>query len=164
MIHGLWTTDPDKVKGEIHQFFSSNFHEKWHVRPKFINRSFMTISDDDRCYLETEFSVDEIKKAIFDCGSEKEHCADGFTFKLLKNQWGEMQSDIMRFVKYFEANRNISKECYSSFITLIPKVKDPLNLGDYRPISLIGCVYKIISKSLTSILNNVIGKVIDEVQ
>jgi len=47
---------------------------------------------------------------------------------------------------------------------LIPKVKDPLALNDYRPISLIGSVYKIIAKALALRIKSVIGSVIDEIQ
>ena len=36
-----------------------------------------------------------------------------------------------------------------SSITLIPKVKDPQGLGGFRPISLIGCIYKLLSKVLS---------------
>ncbi|KAL4560863.1 hypothetical protein LXL04_033019 [Taraxacum kok-saghyz] len=72
--------------------------------------------------------------------------------------------DIMRFVKYFETHGCFSKGCNLSFITLIPKVKDPLSLNDFRPISLIGCVYKIIAKTLATRLKKVIETVIDEVQ
>ena len=58
----------------------------------------------------------------------------------------------------------ISKGCNSSFITLIPKCKDPSSLAEFRPISLIGCTYKIISKLLACRLKQVIGSVVDEVQ
>lgn len=71
-----------------------------------------------------------------------------------------MQDDIMRFVKHFERVGGIS----TSFITLLPKVKDPLSLSDYRLIGLIGCVYKIIAKVLASRLKKVISYVIDEIQ
>lgn len=43
-------------------------------------------------------------------------------------------------------------------------VKDPISLTDYRPISLIGCMYKIISKILALRLKKVIGGLIGDVQ
>lgn len=39
-----------------------------------------------------------------------------------------------------------------------------MSLGDYRPISLIGCMYKIVSKILASRLKQVIGEIVNEVQ
>lgn len=43
-------------------------------------------------------------------------------------------------------------------------VKDPQMLSDYCPISLIGCIHKIIANMLVSRINQVMGKCIDEVQ
>ncbi|GKC24381.1 hypothetical protein Tco_1026531 [Tanacetum coccineum] len=40
--------------------------------------------------------------------------------------------------------------CNPSFVALIPKKADPLGFSDYRPISLIGCVYKVISKIIVA--------------
>ncbi|XP_071686901.1 uncharacterized protein [Rutidosis leptorrhynchoides] len=45
-------------------------------------------------------------------------------------------------------------------MTLIPKKSTPMNLGEYRPISLIGSLYKIIAKVLSKRLQSVIHKVI----
>ena len=58
----------------------------------------------------------------------------------------------------------ISEGCNSSFISLIPKIENPLNLNDFRPISLIDSYYKIVSKVLTARLQKVIGSVIGEEQ
>jgi len=44
---------------------------------------------------------------------------------------------------------------------LIPKVENPQQLGEFRPISLVGCLYKIISTALSLRLKKVIGKIID---
>jgi len=44
---------------------------------------------------------------------------------------------------------------------LIPKVDNPQQLDDFRPISLVGCLYKIISKVLSLRLKKVISKLID---
>lgn len=49
-------------------------------------------------------------------------------------------------------------------ITLVPKIKDPTLLNDYQPISLIGCMYKIIAKILACRLKSLIGHVIGDAQ
>lgn len=49
---------------------------------------------------------------------------------------------------------------------LIPKVKDPSSppLSEFRPISLIRCIYNVILKNLAMHLKTVIGKVISDVK
>ncbi|XP_022032694.1 uncharacterized protein LOC110933798 [Helianthus annuus] len=58
----------------------------------------------------------------------------------------------------------INSGCGSAFITLIPKVKSPEGLKDYRPITLIGVISKVISKILANHLKKILGKVISESQ
>ncbi|XP_035831953.1 uncharacterized protein LOC118480996 [Helianthus annuus] len=54
--------------------------------------------------------------------------------------------------------------CGSSFIALIPKIKDPLGLKDYRPISLVGIINKVISKVLANRLKRVLNSIISHSQ
>nr|GFB93328.1 RNA-directed DNA polymerase, eukaryota [Tanacetum cinerariifolium] len=58
----------------------------------------------------------------------------------------------------------ISKGGNSSFITLIPKVPNANMVKDFRPISLIGSLYKIIAKVLTNRLVTVLDDIVDEIQ
>jgi len=51
-----------------------------------------------------------------------------------------------------------------TFITLIPKVENPQRLSNFRPISLVGGMYKILAKVLAHRLNLVIGSVISDAQ
>jgi len=44
----------------------------------------------------------------------------------------------------------------ATFITLIEKVVSPQRLNDFRPISLVGCMYKVLAKVLANRLRNVI--------
>jgi hypothetical protein len=46
------------------------------------------------------------------------------------------------------------------FVTLIPKVSSPMELKDYRPISLLGCLYKLLSKVLARRLAGVMNSII----
>ena len=101
---------------------------------------------------------------MWDCGSDKSPGPDGLNFKFIKSFWHTMKSDILRFLDVFYANGRFPKGCNASFIALIPKKADPQALNDYRPISLIGCVYKIVSKMLANRLKKVMPFIIDERQ
>jgi len=55
----------------------------------------------------------------------------------------------------------IPKGCNASFIALVPKVRDPCKLDQFKPISLGGAIYKVISKVLTGRLKKVLLAIID---
>jgi hypothetical protein len=70
----------------------------------------------------------------------------------------------MRFISEFHRNSKLTKGLNSTFIALIPKVDNPQRLNDFRPISLVGSLYKILAKVLANRLRMVIGSVISETQ
>lgn len=49
-------------------------------------------------------------------------------------------------------------------MTLILKVKDPSSLKEFRPISLLGCLYKILLKVLATRLSKLMNSIISESQ
>ncbi|XP_068504142.1 uncharacterized protein [Phaseolus vulgaris] len=67
----------------------------------------------------------------------------------------------MATVKDFAVNGHWPRGTNALFLCLIPKVENPQQLDEFRPISLVGCLYKIISKVLSLYLKKVICKVID---
>ncbi|GKB66331.1 hypothetical protein Tco_0927743 [Tanacetum coccineum] len=71
-------------------------------------------------------------------------------FIAVKGNWKRMEGDVVLANVYGPhlANQKgeISKGCIATFITLIPKVTDPVGLDDFRLIRLIGVYYKIIAK------------------
>ena len=52
----------------------------------------------------------------------------------------------------------------ASFLSLIPKKNNALNIKDFRLISLVGSVYKLLSKVLVNRLRLVLDKLISELQ
>ena len=71
------------------------------------------------------------------------------------------RAGIINVIQCFYETGYIPRGSNASFITLIPKKESPISLGDYRPISLVGCVYKLIAKILTNKLKGVLENVID---
>jgi len=99
-----------------------------------------------------------------DCDSFKSPGPDGVNFGFLKEFWSDMKQDIMRFMTEFHRNGRLSRGINSTFIALIPKKDNPQKLNDFRPISLVGSIYKILAKVLANRLRHVIGSVIAEEQ
>lgn len=60
----------------------------------------------------------------------------------------------------FHANEMLSKCMLAFFVTLIPKVSSPLELKGFRPISLLGCLYKLLAKVLVRRLASVMNSII----
>ncbi|KAI3507508.1 hypothetical protein L1887_22495 [Cichorium endivia] len=131
---------------------------------QLISSRFSKHSNEDRDNIDRPFTLEEIKRAIDRCGNDKAPGPDGFSFKFIKRFWDLIKDDILACVKHFEGNGLFSSGCNSSFIALIPKNKDPLVLKDFRPVNLVGCLYKIVSKIISFRLKSVIGKVVSHEQ
>nr|GEX44939.1 RNA-directed DNA polymerase, eukaryota, reverse transcriptase zinc-binding domain protein [Tanacetum cinerariifolium] len=99
-----------------------------------------------------------------DCGENKSHGPDGFTFEFFKHFWDLISSDLCAAVTCFFDNGSFPRGCNSSFIALIPKVSDAKFVTDFQPISLIGCVYKVITKILANRLSTVISDLVSNTQ
>nr|GEV59685.1 hypothetical protein [Tanacetum cinerariifolium] len=78
--------------------------------------------------------------------------------------WGILEKDVVDMVSYFFNYGTIPKGGNSSFIALILKLQDAKLVKDFRPISLIGSLYKIIAKTLANRLVGVLGDIVNEVQ
>ncbi|GJX98275.1 RNA-directed DNA polymerase, eukaryota, reverse transcriptase zinc-binding domain protein [Tanacetum coccineum] len=111
-----------------------------------------------------QVTLEEIKEAVWDCGSSKAPGPDGYSFAFVKKYWGTIQKDLYDFVNLFFASCVMPNGANSSFFTLIPKVNNPTLITDFRPISLIGIHYKIIAKILANRLSKVIDQIVSKEQ
>ncbi|XP_068477142.1 uncharacterized protein [Phaseolus vulgaris] len=125
------------------------------------NVEFKEISESDNRLLIEPFEEKEIEEAIWNCDSHKSPGPNGVTFSFIKKYWCLLENDVLGAVKFFHNEGIISKGCNASFLTLIPKSENPQSLEEYRPISLVGCQYKILTKVLSNRIKKVIEKVID---
>ncbi|GJT62359.1 RNA-directed DNA polymerase, eukaryota [Tanacetum coccineum] len=162
--NGDWIVDPIRVKAEFFNHFSNQFSNPSTARISldsyFPNRLKAEQAED----LECNISYDEIKKAVWDCGTNKSPGPDGFTFEFFRKFWNIMSNDIVAAVTQFFSTGIFPPGCNSNFIALIPKTQDAKVIKDFRPISLIGSIYKIIAKILANRLSMVISDLINEVQ
>ncbi|GKB32479.1 RNA-directed DNA polymerase, eukaryota [Tanacetum coccineum] len=114
--------------------------------------------------MENVVTRSEIKKAVWDCGTDKSPGPDGFTFGFFRRYWTFLENDVVEAVNTFFNHGNFPKGINSSFITLIPKNQEAKTTKDFRPITLIGSIYKIITKILANRMVFVLEDLVDEVQ
>ncbi|GKB55750.1 putative RNA-directed DNA polymerase, eukaryota, reverse transcriptase zinc-binding domain protein [Tanacetum coccineum] len=107
---------------------------------------------------------EEIKEAVWDCGSSKAASPDGFSFAFVKKYWDIIKKDLHDFINSFFTSCDMPYGANSSFFTIIPKVNNPTQITDFHPISLIGIHYKIIAKILANRLSKVIDKIVSKEQ
>ena len=82
----------------------------------------------------------------------------------LKHNWVTFKHDVMKMFAEFSATGKFVASLNSTFIALIPKNEGAIDIKDFRPIGLVGSIYKLLSKVLARRLKGVIGSLISENQ
>ncbi|GKC09900.1 hypothetical protein Tco_1001510 [Tanacetum coccineum] len=144
--------------------FASSFHQPSsgcsRINFTFPNR----LSQEQIKDLEDYVSTDEIRKAVWECGENKSPDPDGYTFEFYRKFWYLVGPDFCKAIQWFFYHSNFLRGCNSSFVALIPKVPDAKLVSDFRPISLLGSMYKVITKILANRLSSVISDLVSDVQ
>jgi len=101
---------------------------------------------------------------VWHCDGAKSPGPDGINLNFVKENWEVIKTEVVEALTLFHESGVIPKGCNASFVALVPKVRDPIHLEQYRPISLVGVMYKIISKVLAERFKKVLPYVIYECQ
>ena len=95
--------------------------------------------------------------------ADKAQGPDGFSMAFWQASWHFVKDEIMEMFMDFHANETFIKSLNATFLVLIPK-KGDAEEKDFRPISLLGSLYKILANVLANRLKRVVGKVVSEAQ
>nr|GEV22666.1 RNA-directed DNA polymerase, eukaryota [Tanacetum cinerariifolium] len=133
-VDGIWRSDPVRIKNGFFDHFEARFKKPADQRFKLNFQFHKILLKDQADDLDRGVSRDEIKRAV----------------------WNS--------IEHFFTSGGFFKACNSSFVTLIPKIIDANFVNDFRPISLIGCVYKVVTKVLANRLVSVIRDLISDTQ
>nr|GEU38861.1 putative ribonuclease H protein At1g65750 family [Tanacetum cinerariifolium] len=163
-VDGSWCTEPGMIKEAFVNHFEARFKEpdnhRFKINFEFPKRLSQQQADD----LERAVSRDDIKTAVWNCGDNKSPGPDGYSFGFIKKHWDLIGTDLCEAVEHFFVKGSFPNGCNSSFIALIPKVSDAKFVSDFRPISLIGCVYKVVTKVIANRLTDVISDIVSDTQ
>ena len=110
------------------------------------------------------FTEDEVFGALLGCSGDKAPRPDGFYMAFWQFVWDFVKDDVMSFFKEFYEHGKFVKSLNATFLVLIPKKAGAEDLRDFRPISLLGSLYKWLAKVLANRLKKVVGKVVSKAQ
>jgi hypothetical protein len=163
-VDGVNIDGVHNIREAVFQHFCNHFKTVGAHRPGVGALQFRKLSFAEGGLLTKPFSLAEVKQAVWECDSFKSPGPDGISFGFIKEFWDLLQHDFLRFMVEFHRNGKLTKGINSTFIALIPKVTSPQRLNDFRPISLVGCIYKVLAKVLANRLREVVGSVVSESQ
>lgn len=103
--------------------------------------------------LEKEFSEEEILNSLKSRNGDKAPGPEGF---FLQDIWHIIKSDLIEVFKDLYDSEKFVKSLNATVLVLIEKVEGAKNIKDFRSISLVGWIYKLISKVLAKRLSLVL--------
>jgi len=109
----------------------------------------------DNVGLVAPLTLEEIEGVVRDSDGDKSPGLEGFNFDFVKKFWYLLKGDVRIMFDQFHGNEVIPKAMLAYFVTVIPKINSPLEVKDFRPISLLGCLYKLLAKVLARRLEKV---------
>ncbi|GAU43232.1 hypothetical protein TSUD_241220 [Trifolium subterraneum] len=159
-----WLCRPEEIRLEVVTYFRKHFEEVSWERPTLDGVDFLQLSIDEAMGLDAPFGVQEVVEVIELSDGNKSPGPDGFNFSFFKKFWGLIELEVMGLFQEFHNSARLPSCFFSYFITLIPKVFSPQQLCEFRPISLLGSLYKLMSKVLANRFGKVMNSIISSNQ
>jgi hypothetical protein len=125
---------------------------------------FTSISEEEAAWLDRPFEESEIVHVVQGCNGDKAPGLDGFSLAFFQQCWGVVSKDMLVVCHEFHEYCSFERSLNATFISLIPKKHGADEIKDFRPISLVGGMYKIIAKLLANRLSVVLGNIISPSQ
>jgi hypothetical protein len=159
-VGNRWVESVQEVRAEIVSYFRGHFSESMDDRPTFDGVLLLSTSQAEAGGLIVPFSEEEVRRVVLESDGSKSPGPDGFNFVFYKRFWDLLKGEVGTMFNQFFQSASLPRSFASHFITLIPKVPSPSRLGDFRPISLLGSLYKLVAKVLTGRLAPVMDNLI----
>jgi hypothetical protein len=121
------------------------------------------VPENVRQELEEPISIQELDKSAAQ-GNRSAAGMDGINNCFIKKFWHYLRIPLHRYVTFCHGTGTLSQSFKTASIKLIPKKRDCSKLKNWRPISLLSCLYKVISRALNNRLKKINGYIFSRAQ
>ncbi|XP_057760748.1 uncharacterized protein LOC130981144 [Arachis stenosperma] len=164
VVNGRLVRNQARIKIAIREFYKDLYHQEASSVLGFREGLVERIDEEDSAMLEAMPSTVEIREAVWDCESSKAPGYDGYNTNFIKRCWAGIGSDFTATVMGFFQTSRLPAESNITWVALAPKFIGAKEIKDLRPISMVGCVYKVISKVLVRRMRSVMPGLVGETQ
>jgi len=116
------------------------------------------LTENEKHELESGLTINELDKAMTKANMSSAPGIDGISNKFIKRFWVYFRLPLLKYSRYCYDHGRLTDTFRTAKIRLIPKKGDVSKIKNWRPISLLSCFYKIISRALTARLKKYIDK------
>ena len=162
---GSWHEDIEEVAGVAVEYFNNMFSTGSCTRiEECLEAIQQKLSIEMQQTLSSEYTADEIKAALFQMGPTKALGPDGMNAIFYQKFWHIVGDNVVSAVLEFLNTGYMPPALNHTFIVLIPKIKNPVKVSDFRPIILCNVIYKIIANVLANRLKQILLQIISPTQ
>ena len=163
--NGVWVEEDSRMGNLFVNYFSTLFTTS---NPTSIDAILEGITpkvtEEMNLSLTRNFTAEEIHSTMQQIAPLSASGPDGMSPVFYKSFWHIVGEDVTKVVLAILSEGTIPESINSTFISLIPKVKNPKKVSEFRLISLCNIFYKIIAKVLVNRLKSVLPHMVSKSQ
>ena len=161
----VWYDKPEDIEKEVFDYFTNIFStaspSSFEASLESIN---LRITTDMNESLLKDFSEVEVRKALQQMHPTKAPDPDGMSPIFYQKYWEVVGDSVIKCVLQSLNSGCLLSGLNETYICIIPKVRCPQKITEFRPISLCNVIYKIVAKVLANRLKEIMLEVISESQ
>ena len=122
------------------------------------------LTENERNLLDLPLTIDELDKSIKGANMKSAPGTDGFSNQLIKRCWNFLRRPTLKYVNCCMAKGLLTDNFRTAAIRLIPKKGDVSDISNWRPISLLSNMYKLISRAINNRLKTIANRICSRAQ
>lgn len=103
-----------------------------------------------RAEMDQPFTSEEVLVALLQMNPTKVPGPDGFPTAFYQKHWLSVQHGVIKTCLQILNGQGDVTQLNHTYIVLIPKVKNPKKMSEFRPISLFNVIYRVILKIIAN--------------
>ena len=160
-----WCTNTTQVADIIVGFYTRLFTSERPTTDHGVLEVIQSIvTEEMNSNLTRDFTKQEVDLVLKEMAPLKASGLDGMPPLFFQSFWPLIGDEVSKVVLDCLNSCHIPKEFNYTYVTLIPKVKNPEFFFEFRPISLCNVIYKLISKVLANRLKPLLPSIVSENQ
>ena len=160
-VDGKQFTDPQDILVKIREFYKNLYTNDETLNENFTLPDLPTLSVEDQELCEGIIHTDKAYEVLKSMPKNRRPGNDGLPYEIYYKCWDVLGVPLVESLNYSFENGYLTESQRQAIITLLSKTEtDREYLKNWRPVSLLNCDFKLLTKCLTERLKMVIKKIV----